>query len=301
MNVFICRTSLQLYLSKKISKKVQGTSLYIYINSSERLDENVVLKEVDFYIDLKTCKNPIYNVYKHVVGWWKLKSLLVSLNIKKIFVSSIDNILILKTFDCFQHRCEFYSFDDGFANYNYDGPYYKDLRSISYKILGFFMLQKATIFNLKENIKEHYALRPEKRNLSGNIIGVELSSDSSKGARRGVVKIFIGTVYSVYGLSSNSSVLKNLVETMDVYLPHPSEPSPIKSLKRNFLNLAEIEVLRMTEQYEEVHLYGFMSTVLINLCSIDNVFITLIETEKSPSSEILNGFVNEVITINVEK
>lgn len=307
MDFFICRTPLQLELAKCIKSKIRSERVYVYINSSRKIKrEDFSLVGINddmfYFFNLFSDHSLAISFFNHIKVWLLIKKVINNFDISKLFIASIDNVIILKAAQLVLNKAKIYSFDDGYANFNYSGPYFNDNRSFNYRLLCLLMNLSLTMNQLKAKIVSHYTLAPGIENIIAEVEGVDLIPQS-KGIPKikGEVTVFIGTVYSVYGLSKDSPCLKSLLRgiAVDFYLPHPNEQRPLFDSGRNLTDIAEFEVIKLVGQYERVKLYGFTSTVLINLCSIDNVDIFLLKNRNSPSFDSLDDKAFRIIDLEV--
>lgn len=187
-------------------------------------------------------------------------------------VSSIDSYVL----NAVANRCaagQLVTFDDGAANYNQEGAYFRD--PFSWRARNYRRLFRAkSITETRARVTRHYTIHPNLKNIVDEdrlhtIAGWEFSS--AVGERTGSPKIyFIGAPFQI--LSSRQI---NLLEShargigVDVYVRHPREREPL-DLAVPFLEkwgkIAEEAILDDAVD-RPIVLVGSLSSVMFNLAS----------------------------------
>ena len=216
----------------------------------------------------------------------KLKKKLDSLELdffECAFIASVD-IFVFRSFilkKCKKVR----TFDDGSANVIPSSMYYTERKSLRYKFFCYFFSAGKKLDFIKKS-ELHYTLYEG----CGNILddsklkylscAFNRSESSEIVENKPVLNLFIGQPFHVWHDKKQLLLLKShfSIFNFDFYLIHPQESCPLfKGVnifdKKGFI--AEQAILQLAKDYD-VHLYGCMSTVMINLKDLVNINIVLV-------------------------
>lgn len=173
------------------------------------------------------------------------------------------------------------TFDDGFANLNYSGSFYRESlsrRAETYR----FLLGAPRLQELKRNIWVHYTIFPNCENVveRGRLREITIwQPPVSKVLTRRCKKYFVGQPFAKYLDRDEVDMVRTIAEGFfpDFYLTHPMEVEPLLPkvpLMETRGLLAEDAILREVSS-SAVHVIGGVSTVLFNL-AILGIRVTMI-------------------------
>lgn len=199
------------------------------------------------------------------------------MNVKNVYAASIDNRYI-QLIASILNNTNFYTFDDGLANLNYNGSYYKNeelsrIREFLWGIIGVdFFVQ-----NFRKRSKIHYSIYQDKKNIIDMVENISLFNGVKykNSDVRGEINIFLGQpLYEVNVLADNeyiNNVLKKL--NINMYFPHPRENYIIDGnldvIKSNLIFEDYIlEFFEKNEQLININIYTFFSTAVLNLSNL---------------------------------
>lgn len=275
-NLFICMTPFQLFFATKIieSEKIDNvTILLLDLSHSEKnyyyleKAKNKLKCETIVYQENKS--NKILKLLTF------LKFILLNFLFKKfdgVYLASLHDkyIHILLNFISFNG---IYSFDDGVANINKDGIYFKDdyiKNNIIKKVVKHY-----TIYSDVENIVENSRLKLL------NIFDLNTEENDCSD----VVIFFIGQPYNEMFKNEDDDYIVNLVRTLGVnyYFRHPRE-------KIIYKDIEYIESMEIFESFLEgyvkqnpdkkVIVYSFFSSVMFNIVGYTNVDVIAIGNDE---------------------
>lgn len=281
MNLFICVTTLQCFIAENIIRNY-------------KLD-----KSQCELLMLAPVKNSLYEKYfqRLAAGMQKSEYLLVDrdkkisfvkeiFRIKKkyknrcyntVFLSSIEQAfiqIILSQIE-FDHLI---TFDDGTANLNKNGVFYKNNRSTKGKIILSLFGNRFDLNKLKQRIDKHITIYKTNNNIVSNLEFLDLgflSKFNNKNTdRESVKKIVIGTVYDEMVAKKEDKIhLIKLLENFfsksnDVlYFPHPRDKThyfkSIKYVEKDLL--VEEALMDLSQNYSKIEIFGFLSSAQFNL------------------------------------
>lgn len=186
-----------------------------------------------------------------------------------------------------------YSFDDGADNINPLSPLHQFHHQTQRQRLS-YALKYGLRYRLKyqlrahpkkilKNIKRHYTIFPQHPNIISAVRPLKLQALTPTPAHstltpRPVIKLFIGAYFS--DMFTRSTDLTSLMaqlhrlfhdQKIDAYLPHPREHTHHLPNAQHIDILAEEYVLTQIAAGRHVELYGFASTVQLNLAHREQV------------------------------
>lgn len=283
MFLFICMTNLQLLIAKAIIEKERlnnvdllfigdvknGKNIY-YINKIKPLCQHVSLEACAKKTSIcKTLKRTLYA--KKIMTPYKKKYDVVFF--ANFHVPLIHHILSVISFN------EIRTFDDGTNNINKKSMMYQDspVKPLS-KNIRRLLGRKYHKKDILKFDKKHYTLFPGKSNIIERTEAIKLIDYNSETSGSHVVKrVLLGTVYSD-AINKNNKVdeliqkIQNFINSrkIDIYIPHPRELSYKFDNVENINSqlIAEDILLNLLQQGFRLELYGFNTTVQINLENI---------------------------------
>ncbi|QGU42289.1 glycosyltransferase family 52 [Escherichia coli] len=275
MDLVICNTPLQVLqienlLKLGILKKNNFELIFFVYNETEKLTY--------YYNRLKKMSsNSIYYKYKKFPFYvYDLKKIFKGKIYNSIYTASIDNKLnhYILSFSIFKGL---YTIDDGTANIWRNSSYYVENKNMIKSLLHYSLGCKFDLVKTKEKIKKHYTIYKDQPNIIENTIYNEMFTSTKKSNFTSKsINIFLGTVYEEVTLKK-----EDLIHTLDsflsqrnfYYIPHPRDN------EHYFKNVLYIEsekiseeiISNMLDEYCNINLYGFGSSVQFNLLHIDGI------------------------------
>lgn len=301
MNLFLCTTPFQLFLSSKIIKKLNikpGQAFFFYVSS---VDNEVVRNNI------LMIKNSGFNIEHLKTGkeTKKLKLIILRLYLlRKFFHKKYGNVYIAsidsKVFHFILSWIKFdklYTFDDGTANIIKDSIYYrKKSTGIKRKAKDYMSGVKYNMDSVKDSSCLHYTVYNQYDNIIKNTCYISLSEKYSTNRNSSISKnvscsVFLGTVYhDVFekniDIETILTTCLNLIKNNDndlYYIPHPRETSkekPTGLMRLTTNNIAEKEIENLLDKYSTIFLYGFMSSSQLNLASNTRINNNIFYSEK---------------------
>lgn len=298
-NLFICMTPFQIYLATKVIESERIENVLILLINLSSGDKNIfylykAAKEIGCDI-LIYQQNQSRKLLKLLFFLNFIMAHLFFVNFKNVYISSLHDryVQILLSFIRFNGL---YSFDDGVANINKDGIYFKD-EFIKKKIINKIKLH-FTVFPGVDNIVEDKRLRDL------NVFEKHVSEYCVENK----VSIFIGQPYNEIFNDFSESKISDILESLEIeyYFKHPRENYSFKKVKY-------IESCEIFESYLEnflknnpkthVEIYSFFSTVMFNVSNFSNVSLyALVNKELYLKYEYIYNLMPEfnIVTLEVK-
>lgn len=278
-NLLIIRTPFQAWLCLQLIDHIELSRydlVYITHNNS---------KEDQFYFNRLSINATVYDyvylpperfdLFTHVNLRIRMRSWFRYNNYKNIYVASI-NSFVINALLCRFSASRLYTFDDGAANLLKDGPYSFDPSTGRMKIYR-MLFGGVAVEKLREKISQHYSIYKGFGNiveenrityLDGCFKGSKEVFDNSS-QKNLTKKYFIGAPFKE--VMTRQEIEKMIGLMLDVgidgYIKHPREikelPIGGKILEKGG-RIAE-EVILEESAGCAVELYGFLSSVMINL------------------------------------
>ncbi|WP_071057842.1 glycosyltransferase family 52 [Pelistega sp. MC2] len=285
-NLFICATPLQTLIATQIIKEenidkslcdiiylafndntinqkyflkfAEGTKNSIYISSGRTLSTVLQLRRFLF--------NQEYNAYMANIDDTLWHYALSFIKLKKLV-----------------------TFDDGTANIIPSSSFFvgikkPPLRGFFLKIAHYLMGNRYSIDKIKRQTFKHYSIYPGYTNAVPKTHYISLFDKPTPATNEKTINIFLGTVYSEAtksqrdSLRLQASVIKLLEQFTHkyIYIPHPREDisnihKGIITLKNNLI--AEEYILQLTQEYQNINIYGFGSSAQFNLLNTQGINI----------------------------
>lgn len=305
-NLFICLTPLQMIICLEIihQKKIEEYGLIcLFLTKSDKYQ---------YYFD-KIKKDSLFSYAfypkEKVIGIQLLLDVFIFkrkiaanknfLNIENLYIASIDNRYVQVIFSILKYK-KLYTFDDGLANLNYDGSYYRNEElSFSRRVLWHLVGVSFLVQNIRDKVKMHYTIYNDKKNIVSNTEYISLldKRDFKANSKEGVeYSFFLGQpLYEVDKICDDNyinSLLSNL--DVDFYFPHPRENYKISS------GIEVVYTKKIFEDYikdfineknvKKIKIYTFFSTAVLNLAEIDSIELFVIHDPKIMDIKLLNLF-----------
>lgn len=283
--LFICLTPLQMKIAKRIIEveNIQSYKLVgLFLSESKKYHHyfDLLKKDcVDFFVFYP--KNSVSgfralkDVYDFKKGLYKSEILK---DVNQIYFASIDNRYV-QLIASNLREAEVFTFDDGYANLNYNGSYYQNGKpNLVRKLLWGFVGVKLFTKNIRDLIVKHYTIYPDKENISSNLGLLTLVNLSgSCQSENKSLNIFLGQPLYEVNSKANTYYINNLLIKLDIdiYLPHPRENYVIKEfnkLKVVDTNLiCEDYVIELLKLNYNVNIFSFFSTTMLNFLNFERV------------------------------
>lgn len=305
-NLFICLTPLQMIICLEIirQKNIEEYGVIcLFLTKSDKYQ---------YYFD-KIKKDSLFSYAfypkEKVIGIQLLLDVFIFrkkiaenknfLNIENLYIASIDSRYIQVLFSVLKYE-KLYTFDDGLANLNYDGSYYRNEElSFTRRMLWHIVGVKTLVQNIRDKVKMHYTIYNDKKNIVSNTEYISLldKQDFKANSNEGMeYSFFLGQpLYEVDKICDDNyinSLLSNL--DVDFYFPHPRE---------NYKILNSIEIIYTKKIFEDyikgfinennvkkIKIYTFLSTAVLNLAEIDSIELFVIRDSRIMDIKLLNLF-----------
>ncbi|MGE6107299.1 glycosyltransferase family 52 [Aeromonas sobria] len=288
MDLVICNTPFQVLQIQNMIDKGIINEFELFYFSSKKTDQ------MNFYFDLlkkRACKSTFYISNKkfpyHILD---MRRVFKGRRYRNIYSASVDSVYTHSILS-FSHFLNFFSFDDGSANLIENSAYYVDQRSCLkknlFKLLGCcYDLEKT-----KMAINCHYTIYKNRENIVSNRVEVEFEFFSRNNIvtitnKKPVANVLLGPVF--HELSLSNSDKKSLIKKLSAlvkgencyYIPHPRETEFHFEYAKCIegLEIAESKILSLLNEYDYINVYGFNSSVQINLSSHHDIRNILLDT-----------------------
>lgn len=281
MDLVICNTPFQvLQLQNLVLKGIIGDFELFYFCSRRT-------EQIDFYFNILkaySAKSTLYVSDKkfpyHILN---MRKIFKGKQYRNIYSASVDSVYTHSILS-FTHFLNFFSFDDGSANLIENSAYYIEQRNSLKKVLFRLFGCYYDLVKTKNTIKNHYTIYKNRINIVSNVIEIDFeflpqSATIDFANKKPVANVLLGTVFDELAFSSSDK--EKLIEKISsfikggdfYYIPHPRDPvhyfDGVKYI--DGFDIAENKVLGLLNEYECVNLYGFNSSVQINLKSCANI------------------------------
>ncbi len=273
-------TCFQLYLAKKIIKKnsLQDACIIVmtyFMNDKYQYYINELRKDNHHIIII-----PINNSNKTglILSFLKTYFKFVCTKTQNIYISSIENYFIHLLLTVIKFK-NLYTYDDGLANLNYDGEYYKN------KKLKFLKFGTQTIRDIAQS---HYTIYPNELNIlkSDKLIVLPLLDNTHTTSKPNKeLRIFLGQPINLIkgGVSTANleGLIKNVcdLEKINYYFPHPSEANKYQFIEYIETNKIFEDIIGELMSDNLVIIYTFFSSVVKNFSNQDGIKFYLIQNE----------------------
>ena len=298
-SLVIVRTPFQAWLAQKVIKE-EGVETYdiVYLthnNSEEDIFYYGLLKLRARCSDYIYVKPKRWDILSHLAVRWKARKWYVNRGYEKVIFASINSNFVNATANS-QINSNFVTFDDGVANIFKGGTYYEEpssrrilaykklLGAVSLKILTNRIVRHYSVFDGYDNIVEKKRLTI--------IPGWERKFSSSLIASPKEKKYFIGAPFHEVMTPSQIRKLEKYAksESIDVYVKHPRENFPLDigaPMLDKKCRIAEEAILADAGE-SQIILYGFLSTVLVNLAGISKNQVAVIPEDTAEYSKLFD-------------
>lgn len=314
MKLFLCFTPLHVLVSRGVIESLSASStvgIYISLSNSakdrfyfERLSE---ICDKSFFMLLSSSR---FSSVLRILWWYLLRERnlrfdsVYCANYKMFYGRYLCWLLDIKNF---------YSFDDGLANLSSSSFCFEREDSPWIKLF-FSLFNRSFLYKeLITKIQEHYTIYPLglvcryggekvsflqlKQQFDDKTRSCE-ASEAESASEPSRLSILLGCAFSHFGFLSAESELEMenraiIAHSIEHYLPHP------RGLNTNAIEADVIETDLVAEDYIlnlvsagiKVKLYGFCSSALINLSSVEGVISFNIEPPFSfPGKAIFSAF-----------
>lgn len=278
--IFICLTPLQMKISERIISEnniIDYKIICLFLVNNEKYKyyyEKLKKNSCDSFVYYPKDKATGLSLLKDVYVFKKmvLKSGIL-IGVSDIYAASIDNRYVQLIVSLLK-KSNIYTFDDGLANLNYNGSYYRNEKLSKFRFYLWKMVG-VSIFtqDFRERSNLHYTLYGGKKNIIDKVDYISLFSSIKKKKinNESVCNIFLGQpLYEINGKFDNffiNMVLNKM--NIDMYFPHPRESYKIDG-SINVVNSIEIFEDYMFNFYEEnffskINIYTFYSTAVLNV------------------------------------
>ncbi len=285
-SLVICFTPLQMLIAEKIVAQQPSVDLIVVaLNNNEKyiyyynnFHHPNITKQYYLFDNNKSKFFKIINIVKFNKNF-KLEKFY-----ENIYVSSIDNKYTHKILSTVNFK-NLYTYDDGAANVVKNSIYFKQtfmskLKDILFKLMGVeFNLNK-----IKKISRKHYTIYKGIQNIveqTEYISIIEKKEDNRNISVDQEIKIFLGQPLKDIDKNFDVLALKKLLvmEGINYHFRHPRETDEafFEEIKTSYI--FEDFFAKELSKYRKVIIYTLSSTAALNIISLDNVEVRLINND----------------------
>lgn len=287
-NLFICGTPLQSLIAVRIIEvnnfAPEDCILFFYSAVKNRKYEHYyrLLSE-------RCAQSVFYFCDFNFPGYIaKAKKIFSGMDYSRVYLASVNSVFVLVALSLKKHH-SLYTFDDGTANLSPSSSYAETYGLSIKKYLALKLFGNTySIQKIRQESLGHYTLYPGfTNNISSKLIPISIFLSKQHKEGSGRCAVILGTVFhEAFAVESIGRVitrLERLSESLtDVcfYIPHPRgetlHASGLQILDSE--KIAEEIISDLLLEYAVVDLYGFCSSVQINMAhlpGVNNIFLTI--------------------------
>ncbi|EQB3344206.1 glycosyltransferase family 52 [Acinetobacter baumannii] len=285
-SLVICFTPLQMLIAEKIVAQQPSVDLIVVaLNNNEKyiyyynnFHHPNITKQYYLFDNNKSKFFKFINIVKFNKNF-KLEKFY-----ENIYVSSIDNKYTHKILSTVNFK-NLYTYDDGAANVVKNSIYFKQtfmskLKDILFKLMGVeFNLNK-----IKKISRKHYTIYKGIQNIveqTEYISIIEKKEDNRNISVDQEIKIFLGQPLKDIDKNFDVLALKKLLvmEGINYHFRHPRETDEafFEEIKSSYI--FEDFFAKELSKYRKVIIYTLSSTAALNIISLDNVEVRLINND----------------------
>ncbi|WP_416406701.1 glycosyltransferase family 52 [Acinetobacter baumannii] len=285
-SLVICFTPLQMLIAEKIVAQQPSVDLIVVaLNNNEKyiyyynnFHHPNITKQYYLFDNNKSKFFKFINIVKFNKNF-KLEKFY-----ENIYVSSIDNKYTHKILSTVNFK-NLYTYDDGAANVVKNSIYFKQtfmskLKDILFKLMGVeFNLNK-----IKKISRKHYTIYKGIQNIveqTEYISIIEKKEDNRNISVDQEIKIFLGQPLKDIDKNFDVLALKKLLvmEGINYHFRHPRETDEafFEEIKTSYI--FEDFFAKELSKYRKVIIYALSSTAALNIISLDNVEVRLINND----------------------
>ncbi|MGF2256347.1 glycosyltransferase family 52 [Acinetobacter baumannii] len=285
-SLVICFTPLQMLIAEKIVAQQPSVDLIVVaLNNNEKyiyyynnFHHPNITKQYYLFDNNKSKFFKFINIVKFNKNF-KLEKFY-----ENIYVSSIDNKYTHKILSTVNFK-NLYTYDDGAANVVKNSIYFKQtfmskLKDILFKLMGVeFNLNK-----IKKISRKHYTITKGIQNIveqTEYISIIEKKEDNRNISVDQEIKIFLGQPLKDIDKNFDVLALKKLLvmEGINYHFRHPRETDEafFEEIKTSYI--FEDFFAKELSKYRKVIIYTLSSTAALNIISLDNVEVRLINND----------------------
>ncbi len=271
-NLVIVTTPLQSCIVNKLMKEKDYDVVYLTTTNNKK-------NQYYYSVLAKAATNSMYYVLKCNNKFNSLLDYIV-FNRKFELYSKYENVYLASINDRYVQlvlsKVEFinlYTFDDGFANINYNGLYYQKIIKKSFRDkIWFFLGNRYDIDQIKKKSLKHFTIYENEKNIIDNVEYLNIFENNfiDNVDSNSEIKFFLGQpLYELDGRFDNH-YMENILSKVgiDFYFPHPRENYLLK--EKEIINSELIFEDYLTQYMEKnpnkkIVLYSFFSTVFLNV------------------------------------
>ncbi|RBP25016.1 glycosyl transferase family 52 [Marinobacter pelagius] len=276
--LFIVRTPFQAWFCERLIERL-GISCYDFLY----ITHNNSQEDIFYYNNLSPgarnssyvfVKPASFDVFTNLKLFYRVKGWFSKDRYDRVYMASI-NSYIINSLACSFHDAELFSFDDGTANLVEDGPYYTSDSSFRSRFYS-TIFGARPVEQVRKKISRHYTIYRGFNNIveearlsyfDGWVLNRRGKGDYSHSAKS--KRYFIGAPFhEVMSKAEIDSMLRLLgALRIDGYIRHPREiqPLPIDAPIIDKGGRIAEDVIIDCSSGCRVELYGYLSTVMINL------------------------------------
>ncbi|MBN3050260.1 hypothetical protein H4F45_01910 [Pectobacterium brasiliense] len=286
MNLFICATPLHCLLSKALMKKrnLEKKECQLFYFSDHNKNQEIHKKyysllseycDISDYLDIEKSFSSYISYIKDTFKNKKFESVFVA-NVDKMIIHLILSYISIE---------KLYSYDDGIGNLVKSSCFYKKKnKNILTDIKYFFRGNRYNLEKVKRKITCHYSIYKKNENIIKNIEWVDPSTvfnfntntrNNFHTSKKSAI-VILGTVFDE--LLEDKKNKGNLLNALQIfinknsdneiyYIPHPRchEVKLNNVIEYSEHDIAEVILLRISNNYEQLNVYSFISTAQFNI------------------------------------
>ena len=289
MNLFLCYTPLQLVLSLRIIENLKLTASSVDVFYVSKVDNLMTKNALHDLADYGCNVQFVHMKYKYPLYFMTILINFFKKVYSDVYVASVDNILVHFILSRIRFQ-QLYTFDDGTANIFPNSIYRQEVSiGIIGRVYRWLLGVHYSMFDIKQLSRLHYTIYDGYQNIVeprvlislASTLGVSMGCDSSMRSdsiSATECNIMLGTVYSEIFESGTDvpAYLKNCIQIIQrtglptYYIPHPRERHIKLGVDWHTIDathIAELEISSLLAEYQQIHLYGFVSSCQFNLAT----------------------------------
>lgn len=266
MNVIFCTSPFQVLVAKEVIKKVDEEFYGVYLLMSEDIRQREYANRMKQFCSEVT-----------IIDGTKitddLKNIITKISISKLFVASMDNPVALALWN--PQKTELYTFDDGSTSVITPNMYTSNIE----RLIHPFKFPFKYVLNA---VKKHYTIFEESVLFpKDKLVKLKLHVQPSRFKRSTngkTVKVFLGQALGNNFSEIDQKYTEELTEKAifdcqaTLFYPHPRVSVKVDAVQViETSRCFEEEIYELLTHYEFVEVYGFYSTSLLLIQSIEGV------------------------------
>ena len=296
---FIVCSPLQLRIVSQIKARYANARFHIiYLKTRVEL-KPYIYEEINRNFDSGLVASMDYGF----LNMLKIRNFLKHKNIRYVYMANISHLSVQYILKMLPKNVGIRTFDDGILSINSVGYLERQIKlrkGLGRKLARLWLGKSYSIREIAEKSELHYSIvKNQNKNMNVNceVVYIDILTDNSSAPngvntnlnRKGEINVFVGSKFKDILSHKNDNNLAALIDKIKciatpaqsfVYLRHPREKSSqLFGMKEIVLNsISEDYICQLSSTYERVNVFGFASTCQLNVMTLDNVHLTLLQT-----------------------